>query len=476
MRCVVLVALVAVLAVGCVAQTGELIRITLRPDELGVAVPERYLGMSFEPNDVVRNPSRYHWAGLDVFDPGNCLCRLMSLLDRGVIRIGGMRGDTLWNRTVEDPTHMDPLLAFARTLGWLVDWQLRFAPYDPEAVAPSVSYLLENAGDFVRYFSIGNEPEWYVGQGSRPEDWGLDEYLDEYATYLTVLETEFEDVHVFGPEVSGDTDDFDPYLLWIRRFADHFHSKIDGISFHMYPSVHYASPITEQDRLRTLLSQETRLRVVDAVERVVSIGKEYSLPVFISETNAGVDESDTKGTYNKLASALNVLDLLFLAAERGVQGVSIHVGEATLWDQSPIQYGSRASMTSRNCTVKPLFYAMMLFSTARPQCFLGTDLQGHEGENIFSYAFLMRTGSTGVALINKDLDCEFSVELAVGDDVRHVRSIRLEGDWRGTAATLGEARIYSSGEWAPTWQTHPVMQGVVSFDLLPATAILLVLE
>jgi hypothetical protein len=452
----------------------DAVRICLLPEQAGRIVPERFLGMSFEPSDVRRPSRRYS----DIFAVDTCFWHCVKLLRPGVIRIGGMRGDEVANKTVPDPEGMDSLLEFARSLGWIVDWQMRFAPPDAEPVIPSISYLLAHGGDLLRYVSIGNEPDHFVGQGKRLAGWGLDAYLSEHAEYLCQMTALFPGLSWIGPDISerdlmGGPEQAD--TTWLERFATRFAPKLAGLSVHLYPVIREAATMTEDERLRALLSQETRLEVAHALQQVLNIGQTHGLPVYITETNAAVEEPGTAGTYNKMASALNVLDFLFLAAESGAQGAMVHVGELTAWTQSPLRY-SVGMFDIGRCEIRPLFYAMVLFSTAAPQRFIGIRVEKKVDDNCFAYAFFDVNGKMAAVVVNKELDRAFDVELALVGGCSAARSISLKGDWRRASAALGDARIYESGLWSPIWDEHAVLSSKLVLAVPAATATLIVFD
>ena len=445
--------------------------VSVNCQDLGVVVPNRYLGLSFEPTDVINDPGSGPGKP-DVFCVGNCLYNVMALLRPGHMRIGGLLGESERNRSAVDPSHVDRLLEFARSIGWTIDWQIRLSPYNPQESTITVAHLLEHGGDLLRFVSIGNEPEAYISQARRPADWGVEDYCSEYGEYLTVLRRAFPQISIFGPDISGGTEDFAPYYDWIETFLEHHARCLDGVSLHLYPSIGSARSGDTVEELHALLSNKTRSDVVQVISDVLALAGEYGLDLWISEMNAGSGE--TKGSFNKVASALNTLDVLLLAAEMGAKGAAVHIGGRTWWDRSPVQMGDWSRSTAW-CWIKPLAYAMLLFSEADPRRFVGCDIEAGEA-NVFAYAFTRSDGRLGVVLINKDLDTVYDVAVRPGGGPSRGRAIALEGVWHSTKATLGGAKIDPSGEWTPEWREIPVSEGVLTYRIGAATAALIVLE
>ena len=219
------IALAAAVALSCVLfavvgwASGGRILVSVNSEDIGVVVPDRYLGLSFEPTDVINDPGTGPGKP-DVFCIDNCLYNVMGLLRSGHLRIGGLLGESERNRSAVDPTHAERLLDFARSIGWIIDWQVRLSPYDPQGATVTVDYLLEHGEDLLRFVSIGNEPEAYISQARRPSEWGVKEYCSEYEAYVRVLRGAFPEIRIFGPDVSGDTEDFAPYCDWIETFLE----------------------------------------------------------------------------------------------------------------------------------------------------------------------------------------------------------------------------------------------------------------
>jgi len=460
----------------CLSATPE-ITFTIDPGRFGATVPERFLGLSFEPIDVIRDPD-IRLNRPEVFGIGNCLHNYMSLLQPGHIRIGGLLGDSPRNASAKDPTHIGPLLEFARDIDWIVDWTLRFVPYEPEAAVPIVDYLLEHGADLLRYVGIGTEPENYVGQLRRPEGWGMTEHCEEFGGYVEVLRRAFPDLAIYGPNMVGDSANMCSADGWIRTFARSHASQLDALAVHLYPLSWHDLPTGDlKSSLRDLLSIETRTDTLRVIHDAVDLGRTLRLPVYVSETNAGPDAAQgtpSFGYFNKAGSALNMLDNLFLMAESGVQGAAIHVGGRTWWHMAPVQMGDWGQ-GRYPCVIRPLAYALLLFSVSDPQHFVHCH-SDQTRANVHCHAFLNRDGQLNVLLINKDVDHGFNVAVDLGVAFSSAVTLTLGGTWWDAEATLGGSQIKSTGKWEPTWGVLEPAGGKLSLTVDAATAVLIVIE
>lgn len=456
--------------VGCLASDLELV-ITVEPHNYGTVVPERFLGMSFEPTIVINDPDPMRNKP-EVFEVGTCMYNFMNLLQPGHIRIGGLLGESSRNRSATDPTHIAPLLEFARDIGWIIDWTLNFSPYNPEGAIPTIAYILEHGGDLLRFVGIGTEPENFVARLNRPEGWGMAEHREEFRAYVEILRKTFPDLSIYGPNISGDLENMRLDEGWTRAFTSSLAQELNALAVHYYPPV--APPGDLKSGLRTLLSAETRADTLRIITDAVSLAEEHGLDLLISETNTPCVQKATPswGYFNEVGSALNVLDSLLLMAEFGIQGAAIH--SAAWWYLSPIQMGDWGK-GMYPCEIRPLAYAMLLFSESDPKQFVSCSTD-RDDANVYAYAFTNGDGLLSVVMINKDVDQGFNVTLDPGTPFSSASTIALEGLWWGEKATLGGAKIKPSGEWTPTWTYLEPSAGRLSLTLNAATAILIVFD
>jgi len=470
--CAIGVLCVAAGNIMCLADPLEVL-FTVDPTRMGVAVPSRFLGLSFEPADVIRDPNILKNRP-QIFTIGNCLHNYMKLLQPGHMRIGGLLGDSPRNSSANDPTHIGPLLDFARDIDWIIDWTLRFAPYEPEAAVPTIEYILRHGADLLRFVAVGTEPENYVGQLRRPEGWGKEEHVREFSEYVGVLRRTFPSLRLYGPNMVGNRERLRSSQGWIRFFATAQASQLDALAVHLYP-LDWSLPTGDlRSSLCDLLSLETRMATAQVIDDVLDLGRALRLPVYVSETNAGPDTNPAAGYFRTFASALNMLDNLFLMARAGIQGAAIHVGGKTWWHMAPVQMGDWGK-GQYPCMIRPLAYSMLLFSVSNPGHFVHSE-SNERDMNVHCHAFMNRDGQLSVVLINKDIDRGFNVAVDPGQAHRSASTLILEGAWRSEEARLGGATIASTGEWEPVWGRLEPTDGRLLVSLEAATAILLVFE
>ncbi len=148
--------------------------------------------------------------------------------------------------------------------------------------------------------------------------------------------------------------------------------------------------------------------------RDVAVARSYGLPLRVGETNS-VSYHGKAGVSDSFASALWGLDVLFTLAKLGLQGVNFHIYDL---DRSPGRYNPIVSMATETAQgtwaystdVRPLYYAMLLFSHAVGHYFLPVTLSG-AAANLKVYA--VRNGtSLRVFVLNKDSTAAGSVVIA----------------------------------------------------------------
>jgi len=148
--------------------------------------------------------------------------------------------------------------------------------------------------------------------------------------------------------------------------------------------------------------------------RDVAVARSYGLPLRVGETNS-VSCHGKAGVSDSFASALWGLDVLFTLARAGLRGVNFHIYDLA---RSPGRYNPIVSAATETApgtwayatSVRPLYYAMLLFSRAAGDYFLPVTLSG-TAANLKAYAVGNGT-SVRVFVLNKDNKAAGSVVIA----------------------------------------------------------------
>lgn len=168
----------------------------------------------------------------------------------------------------------------------------------PEQAAQLVRYVNIDKGYGVKYWSIGNEPDLYVGED---QTWTPEYYANRWREFAVAMKAVDPTIQFYGPEISdfvGDAD-LDPReLLYVNskkldvtkrdylvQFLKVNADLVDIVAVHRYPfPLHSTDNLPSWDQLRDNTSQWDRL--IPNLRRVIrdTTGKDY--PVGITEFNS----------------------------------------------------------------------------------------------------------------------------------------------------------------------------------------------
>jgi hypothetical protein len=198
----------------------------------GSAVPEKFLGLSFEMSSL-HVIARYG-------DHGN-LVGLLRSLGPGVLRFGGVSADTevawtdrstplpLWSSKSLDAGELLELHTLAARSGWHILLTVGLAHYAPRAAAREAVAAKRALGGWLMGIELGNEPDAYARHGLRSPPWTFSEYEAQITTYRRAIERAAPGLPIIGPDVSGSL----IFDSWGRGAALHDRPAI--LTGHHYP-------------------------------------------------------------------------------------------------------------------------------------------------------------------------------------------------------------------------------------------------
>ncbi len=427
-------------------------------------IPLDYAGFSVETVQLT-DPGFYSPANRSLI----ALHRRLS--PQGVLRIGGNSSEFCWWKASPDapapmlhaqgvgladnwmPQHFNPitplavdnLRGFLDACGWTCIWGLNFGTGSPARDAEEAAYVAKALGSRLRYFQIGNEPDFYRNPNNklRPPGWDFADYLNEWTAIAQAVIERVPDARFGGPDV-GSGDD------WIVRFAQRAPSRIGprliALSGHYYAEGPPDSPSAD---IAHLLAPNRR--VADDMAAIMPAARAAGLAFRVTEANSCY-RGGKPGVGNALASALWGADYMLELAALGCQGVNFHGGPgaqiaASNGDKTPgarsaedlavarqgAFYSPFAGDVAAGFSARPLFYGMML-----AQGLAGLELAPSrlETAGVNATAYVGRSASEWrIALINKDSARDLRVTLDLGAGVP-----RLGQAWRLTGPALDATR------------------------------------
>ncbi len=440
-------------------------RVTVHPQEPGLAIPQDFLGFSYEAPDLTR----------DYFDPNNLvLIRLLANLGKGTLRFGGNSVEfTGWSRSGETkmagwravltPADLDRLFAFSAKTNWPIILGLNLGHYDPKLFADEAAYAVRHGGRRLLALEIGNEPDAFMRNGQRPRTWGYTDFRREWGTYARAIRARAPNAPLSGPTTCCKAG-----LRWFPRFlADEGHYLVFA-THHIYPmgaaaSIPPSSP--EYASIPNMLSPQLMERVASEVSQLVADARPYHLPVRIAETNSAWG-GGKNGVSNVFAAGLWGADYAFTLAEQGAAGLNFH-GGFVCRGYTPI------CIKDGHDHAQPLYYGMLLFHAATPGRIV--PVQARSSANVAAHAVLAPNGDLSLVLINKDAKQSVKARISGASSYARATLLRLEAPSLDAEAkiTFGRHAVAADGSWTPGAGEMIRPHGRVFEVSLPASSALL---
>ncbi len=458
------IALLCALAAGPVSWAQTTVTITAHPQSPGSAIPNNFLGLSFETGSLTSATG---------FPAANAVFQQMvSQIGPGVVRFGGNSVDKLtgWmrgQRTSSTPSSVltssdiDPVFAFARATGWRVLWSLNLGNGNPTSDADEAAYVYQTASDVVAGLEIGNEPDLYHSNGLRPSTYTESQYLTEWQTYANAIQSETPSALLTGPAAAGSI------TTWTSTFAQQEGPRIVLLTQHLYPLAPTSvNPnASNAATIPNLLSSTIRTTEDTDGSELQQIASGQSLPWRMSETNSCYDGGQS-GVSDVFASALWAVDYMFTLANRGSTGVNFHGGGTGTY--TPI------AVSGSTVTARPLYYALLMFRAAARGRLVPLDVAAN-GANVTAYSALDSDGTLRVMVIDKDLTQDAAVAITPGGSYSAALAMSLTAPalTATTGIKVGGASVAAGGTWLPSQlQSAALANGAYTATVSSGSALL----
>jgi hypothetical protein len=413
---------------GAAARRAQL---AIRADEPLNQLPASYNGFSIE-TATLENPQVYHAANRSLVE------LFRRLTPNGVLRLGGNSSEFCWWKADENtqrpeihvegqgrtdnwmpqkfhaitPLAVDNLRTFLDACGWTCIYGLNFGTGSPERDAREAACVARALGPRLRYFQIGNEPDFYRAENNllRPRGWDFDDYLREWMAIAHAVIDAVSDARFGGPDVGSSAD-------WVVRFGNQaprvLGSRLLELTGHYYAA---GPPDSPEANITNLLKPDPR--IAERMNAIMPVARAQKLGFRMAEGNSCY-RGGKAGMSNALAGALWGLDYMLDMGARGCVGINFHGGggsviSSALGDKLPgardardleiarlgTFYSPVAGNPAEGYTARPLFLAMQMVQEFAATQLVATELDAG-GANVTAYA---AHGAQGwrIALVNKD--------------------------------------------------------------------------
>jgi hypothetical protein len=328
--------------------------------ETGLAIGERFVGISFEKNLLAQPP----------LTKGN-LAQFLKTLGPGVLRFGGNQVDkTFWTSTGEKPpawglTTVTPqdverLATLVKASGWQVLYGLNLKHKDPARAADEVTHAKRILGDALIGVEVGNEPNYYSKEiaGYNPA-----QYHADYELYRGAIAKVAPGLGLLGPGGGSAPNAIEFLTEFAKLQQSNPKHNLEALTTHFYPHCARNPPIPT---MANLLSAEFHDRIKARIQILVDSAKPLGVKTRLTEANSltcgGVD-----GVSDRYGAALWLVDQAMLLASTGVNHVNYHSNIAVCGGPkppgsayTPFCAANPTDQAEGKLMVQPEYYGMLL--------------------------------------------------------------------------------------------------------------------
>lgn len=446
--------------------------ISVDPTKKITPIPARYVGMSFETSNLCNMTGAWN---TPVFE------QLFKNLGPQLIRIGGNAADrALWNpdgtascsstKTVLTKSLITSFFTFASRVNAKVIWTLNLGNYAPSTYSQEASFVVSkgkevggSAGSFLWALGIGNEPDLYIGNGTKPSTYTVNSYVSEWKNYKnTIRNTLSQQNYKFMANDNCCND------KWFDGLISQERDSLSLITHHFYPTrsdESGARAATIENLLSPALMQNT---TKDYLDKWVATAN--GIPVAVNETNSTAG-GGLKGLSDTFASSLWAVDYMYMALQHGVKYVNFHTGA------SPSIYSPITNYEQNTWIARPLYYALLFFRSAAPDGnIVSSTIQ--TPYNVVSYSTVDGKNILRTAIINKDLKNNSIVQVTIPQGYKTASTLSLVAP--SVTATkdvsFGGNQVKADGSWKGDSTPITIENSKVTLSVPMASAVLLILQ
>jgi hypothetical protein len=422
-----------------------------------------FVGLSFEKSHMTDG----------FFTPRNAaLIALFKLLGPSVLRIGANDADrTNWSPgatpvagppfpTTVGTVEVDDLAAFLDATAWKVIYAVNFKTGTPTNSAAEAAYVASKVSAAHLYgFEIGNE----INLGATASSGGYPAVKAQWETFASAIRGAVPNAPLIGPATNPGG--LQNYAV---PFAHDEARELLLMTHHYYRG----SGADPSSTMGKLLSPDPGL--VSVLKTLSTAAMSNNIPDgFRLGECASFYSHGAPGVSNAFGSALWVLDFLFDNAKNGSSGVNVHGGRTGMDGTKPFYYAPILE-DGTIMGVNPIFYGMLMMTTAGPGNVLSTTASAGS-LNFTANAIATGEGAMNVILDNKDATSGVVANVDTGLAVQSASAIYLDGPSLDatSGARLAGAGVSAMGTWNPNPPyALPSTGHIVTVTVPPASAAL----
>ena len=438
--------------------------VSFSPTNTGLVLNPTFCGLSYEKSFLTKNL---------FVSTDTSLISMFSQIAPAVLRIGGDSVDTtcwggLSNQIPITAAQVDALAGFVKALptNWHVIYGINMSSNSPANCAAEAAYVANALGSSLLGFEIGNEPDIYRSNGTRPGSYTYAQFLSQWQVLAAAITNSVPGWAITnggngwtltGPASANNTSGY------TMPFATNEAGVISLLTHHYYRGDSQSTNST----MALLLSPDPTLP--GTASNITAAATANHLPLGFRMAECGSFFNGGNAVSASYGAALWTLDYMFTLALNGCQGINFHGGGSGN-TYTPIADNGTAVIQAR-----PEFYGLKLFSLAS----IGGSVVPATNTvatnfNFTAYGVRQGPGVMGAILNNKETNYSIQVTINLGSNVVAVSNMMLTGSALSSTNgyTLGGAAINPDGSWTGGIQSVTLAtNGQVIVTVPPITAL-----
>ncbi len=447
------------------ALTPAQVSVAIDPSAPGPAVPQDFLGLSFELSSAGQ---------LAEYGSRGDFAALLRSLGPGILRLGGASADTRvawvdrltprppWASAVLEWADLEGLRRLAVRSGWRILLTIGLAHYDPRAAAREAAAAKAALGPWLAGIEVGNEPDSYGRHALRARRWSASRYESQVSAYRLAIARLAPGIPVAGPGVSGSR----AFLRWGPAEVRRQHPAL--LTGHHYPLRCDSVPAPT---IEALLSEQTREEEAQSLSRFLAVSRASGTAFRMDETNT-VSCGGKGGISDTFASALWAVAYMAEAMGKGASGINFQGNPANCLGYSPVCAPTPARLAAGALGAQPEWYGLLLAKMLVGDSPLPSRVLSSQNPNLSVHALRTPGGALRFVIVDGD-PSGATVHLRVGHGFKAASLVELLGPSLAASSgvTLGGVAVASDGSFGePASRPLAVREGTVSVNVPGASA------
>jgi hypothetical protein len=420
------------------------VKIELHPGQYGANVPENFVGVSYETQQLSEP---------NFFSPENhgLVEQFRALSPNGVLRLGGNTSDYgYWKPTPQSkppkrkkrpykvgdpnpnlsypvtPEAVENLRGFLDATGWTCLYGINFGTSTPQLAADEASFVAKTLGLKLEYFQVGNEADRFGSTIRDPQTWNANKYFDEWIAFANAIKAQVPSARFGLPDTAGNPEWYAVVVDRLLQIPGQVRPDIAALTHHYYFGGPPSNPkVTLDAVLHPDPNVDKLYQDVSAAAARLGKNEHRTVPYRMTEGNTCY-RGGKPGVSDVFGVALWAADYLLKLAYDGYAGVNLHGGEGNMVANSlggtlpgeelmpdrkvphPRPFYTPIADIGKDYVAEPVSYGMRFAGVFAGATFIKLDFDPGE-INATAYAAKLGNGHTAVAIINKDATRDLTI-------------------------------------------------------------------